>query len=207
MTGKIINIIKDGNITIPKILLCNYQKLKITEKELVVLIYLINNSEFDPEKIAASLNMKPKEILTLISSLSKKDIIKIKNTINNSVHEEYISLDELYNKLALLLMEDDEVKTTTIYDNFEKEFGRTLSPMEYEIIGAWIESDISEELILLALKEAIYNGVSNLRYIDKILAEWKRKGIKNKDDIEKDKKSFNKKGGKKEVYDYDWLNE
>jgi len=151
--------------------------------------------------------MKPKEILTLISSLSKKDIIKIKNTINNSVHEEYISLDELYNKLALLLMEDDEVKTTTIYDNFEKEFGRTLSPMEYEIIGAWIESDISEELILLALKEAIYNGVSNLRYIDKILAEWKRKGIKNKDDIEKDKKSFNKKGGKKEVYDYDWLNE
>ena len=207
MTGKVIDVLKDGNIVIPKILLCNYSKLKITEKELVILIYLINNTEFNPEKMASSLNMKAKEVLTLISSLSKKDIIKIKSTVSNNIHEEYICLDELYNKLALLLMEEDEVKTTTIYDNFEKEFGRTLSPMEYEIIGAWVESDILEELILLALKEAVYNGVTNLRYIDKILAEWKRKGIKNKDDIEKDRKNYNKKGRKKEVYDYDWLNE
>lgn len=208
MTNKIINILKDGNIVVPKLLLTNYQNLKITEKELIVLIYLINNNEFDPEKIAVNLNMKQVEVLTLISSLSTKDIIKIKNITNNNIREEYVCLDELYNKLVLLLMEEkEEKKETTIYDKFEKEFARTLSPMEYEIIGAWIESDYTEELIELALKEAIYNGVSNLRYIDKILSEWHKKGIKTKEDIEKELKKFSKKETKKEVYDYDWLNE
>ena len=102
---------------------------------------------------------------------------------------------------------ETESKDTTLFDKFEKEFGRTLSPIEYEIIGAWIEGDFSEELILLALKEAIYNGVSNLRYIDKILYEWNKKGIKSKEDIEKEREKFSKKDSKKEVFDYDWLNE
>lgn len=208
MTSKIIEILKDGNIIVPKLLLTNYQNLKITEKELIVLIYLINNNDFDPEKISNDLKLKTTDILTIISSLSKKDIIKIKNKTISNIREEYISLDELYNKLALLLMEEKEEKNNiTIYDTFEKEFARTLSPMEYEIISAWIESNYTEEIILLALKEAIYNGVTNLRYIDKILSEWRKKGIKTKEDIDKDHKNFNKKETKKEVYDYDWLNE
>lgn len=209
MTGKIIDILKNGNLTIPKILLTNYKKLNITEKELILVIYLINDDEFDPEKISTSLDLTPVEVLTLIDSLSKKDILKLKSRTVNKVCEEYVSLDELYNKLVLTLMEEDNKKepTTNIYDNFEKEFGRTISPMEYQIIGAWIESGFTEELINLALKEAIFNGVHNLRYIEKILFEWQKKGIKNKKDIEKDRKTFKNKENKKEVFDYDWLNE
>ena len=208
MTGKVIDILKNGNISFPKMLLTNYKKLKITEKELIVLIYLIDDNEFDPERIATDLNIKPIDVLTLVSSLSKKDIVKLESVTNNNVCEEYVCLDELYNKLAISLMENEtESKDTTLFDKFEKEFGRTLSPIEYEIIGAWIEGDFSEELILLALKEAIYNGVSNLRYIDKILYEWNKKGIKSKEDIEKEREKFSKKDSKKEVFDYDWLNE
>ena len=208
MTGKVIDILKNGNISFPKMLLTNYKKLKITEKELIVLIYLIDDNEFDPERIATDLNIKPIDVLTVVSSLSKKDIVKLESVTNNNVCEEYVCLDELYNKLAISLMENEtESKDTTLFDKFEKEFGRTLSPIEYEIIGAWIEGDFSEELILLALKEAIYNGVSNLRYIDKILYEWNKKGIKSKEDIEKEREKFSKKDSKKEVFDYDWLNE
>lgn len=208
MTGKVIDILKNGNISFPKMLLTNYKKLKITEKELIVLIYLIDDNEFYPERIATDLNIKPIDVLTLVSSLSKKDIVKLESVTNNNVCEEYVCLDELYNKLAISLMENEtESKDTTLFDKFEKEFGRTLSPIEYEIIGAWIEGDFSEELILLALKEAIYNGVSNLRYIDKILYEWNKKGIKSKEDIEKEREKFSKKDSKKEVFDYDWLNE
>lgn len=208
MTGKIIDILKNGSIVIPKTLLTNYKKLKITDKELIVLIYLINNSEFDPERIAKDLSLKPIEVLEIISNLSKKDVLKLESITTNNVCEEYVSLDELYNKLALLLIEDKkEPKKTNIYDIFEKEFGRTLSPMEYEIIGAWIQSDFKEETIILALKEATYNGVSNLRYIDKILYEWKKKGIKTKADIDKENEKFKKKKTNSEVFDYDWLNE
>ena len=205
MTGKIIEILKDGHIVIPKILLQNYKKLKITDKELIVLIYLLGNNEFDPEKISNDLNIKLTDILKLIDSLTNKDILKI-SVKSGKVCEEYINLDELYNKLALTMInEKQEENKTTIYDIFEKEFGRTLSPTEYEIIGAW-QDNYPENLITLALKEAIYNGVKNLRYIDRILTEWNSKGIQTESDIKKEREKHTKKP-KKEVFDYDWLNE
>lgn len=205
MTGKIIEIIKSGSISIPTILLTNYKKLKITDKELILIIYLINNTEFDPERISNDLELKVPEVLKMIDDLSKKDILKIKMTTGN-VCEEKIILDELYNKIALLIINEKEEKQTTIYDKFEEEFARTLSPMEYEIIGAWLDNNYTEEIIEEALKEAIYNGVTNLRYIDKILSEWKKKGIKTKDDIKKSHEKHQK-NIKKEVFEYDWLNE
>ena len=82
--------------------------------------------------------------------------------------------------------------------------------MEYEIINAWIENGTSEETIKLALREATYNGVSNLRYIDKIISEWSKKGIKTKEDVENSRKKFAQKKTTKvnnEILDYDWLNE
>ena len=63
--------------------------------------------------------------------------------------------------------------------------------MEYELISAWISSGINEELILGALKEATYNGVSNLRYIDKIIFEWGKKGFKTMEDVNKHLKEKN----------------
>lgn len=208
MTGKIIDIVKNGSIVIPKLLLMNYKNLKISEKELLVLFCLIDNNEFDPERISHNLNMKMVEVVTLIDSLAKKDILVLNSVVNNNVREEYVCLDNLYNKLVLTLMEDKDPKVSeNIFDKFEKEFARTLSPMEYEIVGAWIEAGFEEETIDLALKEAVYNGVTNLRYIDKILYEWKKKGIKSKADIDKQKADFKSKGSKEEVFDYDWLNE
>ena len=56
--------------------------------------------------------------------------------------------------------------------------------MEYEIIKAWLDNDMSEDLIKEAIKEATFNGVSNLRYIDKILYEWGKQGIKTVKDVE-----------------------
>ena len=70
---------------------------------------------------------------------------------------------------------------------------------------------IAEETIVLALKEAVYNGVNNLRYIDRILNEWAKKGIKTKEDLERDKAEFAKKRvhnvKESENAEYDWLNE
>ena len=100
----------------------------------------------------------------------------------------------------------NDIDRKDIYEEFEREFGRTLSPMEYEIISGWIESGISNDLILAALKETVFNGVNNLRYVDKILYEWNKKGIKNSSDISKiEKQKEDEK--QEECYEYDWLNE
>ena len=101
---------------------------------------------------------------------------------------------------------------SNIYGLIEKEFGRTLSSIEYEIIKAWLNDNISEELIKEALKEAIFNGVSNLRYIDKILYEWNKKGIKSVSDVENMRKKRNKKDTDDieidtEIFDWNWLDE
>ena len=98
---------------------------------------------------------------------------------------------------------------SNIFEKMEKEFGRTLSPIEYELVKAWLENNTKEEIIEEALKEASLNGVSNLRYMDKIIYEWTKKGIKTKEDVEKNRLEHkkSKKNEKVEVFDYNWLDD
>ena len=62
-----------------------------------------------------------------------------------------------------------------------KRIWKNFKSIEFEIINAWLKSGMNEEIIIGALKEATYNGVSNLRYIDKIIYEWNKKDLKRKD--------------------------
>ena len=80
--------------------------------------------------------------------------------------------------------------------------------MEYEIIKGWISDNFSYEIIIEALKEAVYNQVTNLNYIDKILYEWKKKGIRTKEEILKDKNNYrSNKISPSKVFDYNWLDD
>ncbi len=207
---KVIELLKSTNIQISKTLLFNYKKLNITDLEFIVLIYLINENIYNPKQIGSDLDIAFPEVLELINSLTEKGIVKVELAKINNIRTEVINLDSLYEKLAFLIIKDDKEveKPKTLFDTFETELGRTLSPMEYEIINGWLTT-CSEEVIILALKEAIYNGVSNFRYIDRIINEWNKKGIKTKEDVEKNKKEFknNKKGKNQELFDYDWLND
>jgi len=66
------------------------------------------------------------------------------------------------------------------YSIFEREFCRPLSPMELETITGWLEQDCyKEDLILAALKEAVFTGKLNFRYIDRILLEWQRNRVQS----------------------------
>lgn len=208
MKEKVINIIKDGDLHIPKLLISNYKKIKLSSDELILLIYILNDKDvtFNPKKISNELEFTLEEIMNMFESLITKNILMIDNKKINGMIVENINLDNLYNKICQLVINEEEPKENTLYDVFEEKFGRTLSPMEYAIIGGWVDLNYSEELILLALDEAIYNGVYKLNYIDKILFEWNKKGIKNKDDkIKNDTKFKSKKEEKKELIDYNWL--
>ncbi len=211
MLEKIALLMKDNYVTFPKALLTNYRSLNLNEKETLLLIYLINekNLAFNPQKISEDLKISFEEVLEIISNLTSKDLVEIKMIKENNIHREYLSLDKLFKKLAFSIIDDNksEDKKSDIYGIFEREFGRTLSPNETLIIGQMLEEN-SEELLTCALNEAVYNDVRTLRYIDHILAAWRQKGIKNKTDVENNKKEFKK--GKKEVkklFDYDYLNE
>ena len=209
--SQIIELLKNINYQVSKELLFNYKKLNITDSELIILIYLINQSNniYNPKQIGNDLKLELNNVLELINSLCEKNIIKIEMKKINNIRSEVISLDSLYEKIAFALTQVEEKNDSNLYGVFETEFGRTLSPMEFEIINGWLDNGYTEELIKLALKEATYNGVSNLRYIDKIIYEWGKKGIKTKEDVENNRKQFknNNTNKNKELFDYDWLND
>lgn len=201
-------MIVNNHLIIPNYFIKYYKKFDLENNELLMLIYLLNCNEkliLDNKKISKDLYLEENEVLNIISSLIEKNYISIEMSKNNGIIEEYISLDLFYEKINSYLIENDKKDNSSdIYSKFEKEFGRTLSPVEYETISKWIESNIPLELIEAALKEAILSGVNSIRYIDKILFEWNKKGYKTSSDII----SKNKKDEYiEEIYDYDWLNE
>ena len=218
MDNKYLDIFKDGNIVIPLFLYKNYKSLKLELDEFIFLVFIHNKGNkclFDPELFASNLGLELMEIMTYVSNLTDKGFIKVETSKNDKgLMEEVINIDGFYNKISLLMMEKGNKKDTNdtnIYEIIEKEFGRTLSPMEYEIIKAWLEQNISEELIREAIKEATFNGVSNLRYIDKILYEWGKAGIKNSRDVEENRKKRNSRKDNKdenvdiELVDWNWF--
>ncbi len=201
-------MIVNNHLIIPNYFIKYYKKFDLENNELLMLIYLLNCNEkliLDNKKISKDLYLEENEVLNIISSLIEKNYISIEMSKNNGIIEEYISLDLFYEKINSCLIENDKKDNSSdIYSKFEKEFGRTLSPVEYETISKWIESNIPLELIEAALKEAILSGVNSIRYIDKILFEWNKKGYKTPSDIiNKSKKDEYI----EEIYDYDWLNE
>lgn len=213
MYENVIELLKKRNLVVPGYLFFNVKNLGINYDELYFLIYVLNLSslDFDMIKIGKDLGIKPKEVLKIVNDLSEKNLLKLDIVKKDLDIAEYINIDGLYNKLTFLTMNKPEPKPVenTLYDEFEKEFKRPLTPREFQIINAWKEVGYLDETIVLALKEASYNEVFSIAYIDKILNNWDKKGIRTKEDVEKNREEFAKK--KEEVIsmdeDYDWLNE
>lgn len=198
-SSKLIEIFRDGNIVIPVYFLKNYKKFDINSDEFLFLMYLYNNGNdfsFNPDKISDDLGYDIATIMTLINDLSDKNLLKVDVKKNEKgFMEDVVSLDGFFNKLKMTVVsevnESNNNNDSTIFEMIEKEFGRTLSPIEFEIIKAWTESNFSDEIIKEAIKEAVFNGVPNLKYIDKILFEWNKKGITTAKDVDDNRKKRN----------------
>lgn len=212
---KLLDIFKDGNIVIPRYLFKNISKFNIDLDVFVFLMYLYsygNNIEFNPSKFSEDLNIDNKKILKYIEVLSDKKYINVEVRSNDKgIKEDILNLDGFYNKIKSFVIEEVNNKnsdSSSIFEDIEKEFGRTLSPTEYEIIKAWLDNNISEDIIREALKEAVFSGVSNLRYIDKILFEWNKLGIKSREDVEKNRvkhKSREDNNVDMDIVDWNWF--
>lgn len=208
MNKQIELIIKKKDYVIKNFVFDIIKNQQLNLNDSLLLIFLLNQEKpiLDLNLIKETIKLTDVEIMEAFSNLSKKKLIKTDVYKVDEKIEEYVNTDNVY-KLAYLNIQNDAKNETTtdIFAIFESEFGRTLSPMEYELINAWISTGISEELIKGALKEATYNGVSNLRYIDKIIYEWGKKGFKTMDDVNKHLKERQDKEFTDDGFDYNWL--
>ena len=201
-------LIKEKDYTFKKLLFKLIKDFDLTLEELLLLIYFINQDKpvFYIKKISIITYLDNNEIMSAFSSLTAKGLVSIKTSKEDGKITEIIDITNTYRAMVSDINVNIKKQTVTnIYTIFEKEFGRPLSPVEYEIIKAWITSGISEELIKDALKEAVFNNVRNLRYIDKILSEWEKKGFKSVDEVDSYLKKKEVNNPKQELFDYNWL--
>ena len=213
---QLVKLLESKSITIPLLFFKKYKQLNVTLEEFVFLMYLKDKGNtflFDPKSMEDELGISVKDILSFISSLTDKKLLIIDTFKNDKgTLEEKVDISLFYEKIASIISDDifkdNEVSIdNTIFSMIEKEFGRTLNPSELEFIKAWA-STFDNGVILEAVKEAVLNGVSSIRYIDKILYEWSKLGIKTSDDVKHFFFFFNKEVKEPvEVFDYDWFDD
>lgn len=85
----------------------------------------------------------------------------------------------------------------SVCEILEKEFGRTITPLEVEKIKTW---KYSVEIIKLAIAEAVTNGVFYIKYIDKVLFNWEKANVRTLEEAKKYIKNFHQ--GKDENQNY-----
>ena len=111
---KVIDLIKEKPLYIPRILINNYKNLKITDEELIIIIVLMSYGEkvlYDPSELARIIDGNKRTIMKVIDNLCDKNILSLVIEKKNSKTYEYISLENLYEKLFNIVIskkEDDE---------------------------------------------------------------------------------------------------
>ncbi|MGT2769223.1 MULTISPECIES: DnaD domain-containing protein [Streptococcus] len=72
-----------------------------------------------------------------------------------------------------------------LFDNFQNNWMRLLSPFEIEDINKWIDEEkMPVEVVNEALKSTILYNAPNLRYLNRVLNNWKRQGIDTVEKVE-----------------------
>ena len=219
MKEQLINILSSKKMVLSTYLIKVALDAKLNLIEFLVLVYFDNcfNSSLDIELISNTLGLDEASTMEAFNVLMIKGLVNIESCkdLENRTHE-VVTMCGVYDLVCddALEVAQEEVKTD-IFKTFEKELGRTISSMELELINGWLTVGVPEEIILGALREAVYNGVTSFKYIDRIIYEWDKKGFKTMDDVNKhfmsrrEMKSNNESISKKEqeVADYDWVNE
>ena len=143
--------------------------------------------------------LKEKSLLTIEENEEyelKKDFgIPIGNREENSIEENSIEENSIKECIG-------QNKQDTIFDFLQEELGRTLSSTEIEKVKEWEDN----ELTRYAVKVAILNGAYTINYIDAIIYNWQKLGIKSVSQAQEEtKRHRDKKISKKIDYTPEWF--
>ncbi len=184
----------------PTRLLTNYKSLGLDEKDVMLLLqiyrFIFDENEFPtPAELTSFLTIDEQECSTILRKLIQKGFLAIEQTKNEQNQwSELYSLDPLWEKIFSTVKPETEQEDGSIFILFEQEFGRPLSPFEIETINVWLDEDeLAPSLIKAALRESVLMGKLNFKYIDRILRDWKKKGIKTVEQAREATKSFHNK--------------
>lgn len=166
------------------LLLEYYKRLLIKEDELAVLFMLdhliLQGNEFvTPEMLALVMNFPSETLDAIFVRLINRGLLEYKNDKGTMK----TTLNPLRNRLMLEFQidyekskergEDMEIQSEIekVYQRFQVEFGRNLSPLEMQTIQTWFEYGYSAALILDGLDTALKKNKRTIRAIDKVILQ------------------------------------
>ena len=170
------------------LLLENYKKFRINENELAIILmidHLVNhgNPFITADLLSLKMSLDIKDIDSLIADLLTRGFMEY-TTVNGKTVTSLNPLKEkLYREFQMTISKENEARgnkkikeeLNNIYQTFESELGRQLSPLEISRIREWVSLGYSDEMIINALKEALAQGKKTLRSVDKILLSWAKR--------------------------------
>ncbi|SDH15136.1 DnaD domain-containing protein [Desulfosporosinus hippei] len=216
-----------GVVSIPKYLLTHYRKIGICDSEMLVLIQILCDSEVNPypsiSTLAGRMTASSSEIEEKLGGLVERKLLSIErywNPVEQKWGDCY-SFVGLIEELAELwaiersqqleeerILKQQQVPLNipstspnpameNLIQTFEQELGRLLTRLECENLDKWLSSHFSEELIIEALRRGVSAGIRNFRYLDSILREWEKKGLRTRAEIEAEDAFFQSRQEKK----------
>lgn len=204
MDDVLATLVKHQAIDFEKLLLLSYRRLKISEAEVVVLMLVlhlekIGDEAINPVSLSNYMSLPIKEIDQLVMKLVDRKFLVIEKSTLSALP---LIKKLLSNQQEQASQIQNQQKQKSLVEMFEHEFGRALTPIELETLREWKQCGYSDEMIYEALKEATLSHVHNMRYINKILIDWARHGIKKsgREKIERNEPVI-------EIVDYPWWEE
>jgi len=217
---------KDHIIDFNVLLLTTYKDLELNEQEYVFLILFARLLQHHSDgwtfsDISNHMTIDEGACSYLFISLVERKYILVNSKVdpNGKRFEEY-SLSPLFSRLEKVLKQKKNASQATkreeIFNLLEEVFG-ILSPMDIETVQMWLAEDqIETDLIRLAIQEMDSYQIKSIRYIDKILLEWKKKQITTIEEAKRQLVAFRqRKQGQTSVssseetvsadYYYDWM--
>lgn len=176
------------------ILIAKYKELLLDEEQVMVLLmcdYCLSDGAklVTPDLLCLKMTLDFKKVDQLFTDLMIRGLI---NIVEDSNKKTITSLDNLKKILISSFIEEhlknqkpelkiDPDSHKNIIGTFENKFGRPLSFIEIETINSWLDEGYEIDKINMALNEAISMKIKNVRYIDKILLEWRQQEEKEKE--------------------------
>ena len=133
--------------------------------------------------LSLKMSLDIKEIDRLLADLLTRGLMEYA-TVNGKTVTSLKPLNEkLYREFQISVSKENEAKNSetisnqlnNVFEQFQNELGRSLSPIEVSTIREWVSMGYTDEVIIDALKEAINQGKKSIKSVDKILLTWAKR--------------------------------
>lgn len=175
---------KSGHLVLPAPLFFHFKAIfQSSEDFLVWQFFFLQNTtaieELAPSQIAEDLGWPLAEVNRAIANLQAQGLLELDMAeMTFDASPALVKLEQLLTPKVESAPPAATTDLKSLYADFERELGRLLSPFEIEEIQKLVQEDrTSPDLIRTALREAVFNGKANWKYIQAILRNWRREGI------------------------------